>query len=56
MGGDIVAVQLTDSGIAYLHQNPKHKNPSIWQDKKYIINIAIPLFALVISTIALIKK
>lgn len=56
MSGDIVAMRLTDSGRAYLHQNPKLKNPSVWQDKKYIINTVISLLALGISIIALIKK
>lgn len=56
ISGDIVAVRLTDQGRAYLHQNPKLKNPSVWQDKKYIINTAISLVALVVSIIALIKK
>lgn len=56
MSGDIVAVRLSEQGRAYLHQNPKLKNPSVWQDKKYIINTAISLVALVVSIIALIKK
>lgn len=54
--GDIVAVRLTEQGRAYLRQNPKLKNPSVWQDKKYIINTAISLVALVVSIIALMKK
>ena len=56
MTGDIVAVRLTDSGTAYMQQNPKLKNPSIWQDKKYIINTAISLIALIISIISITKK
>ena len=46
---------LTDEGRAYLHTNPTLKNPSIWDDKKYWINTAISVLALIIAIIALFK-
>lgn len=46
---------LTDKGRAYLHSNPDLKNPSIWDDKKYWINTAISILALIIAFIALFK-
>lgn len=52
----VTCIRITDFGRAYFHDNPKLKNPTIWQDKKYIINTAISIVALVISIIALIKK
>lgn len=33
--GGLYAPKLTDKGRAYIHQNPKLKNPSIGEDKKY---------------------
>lgn len=48
-------VRLTDKGKAYLHSNPDLKNPSIWDDKKYWINTAISILALIVAFIALLK-
>jgi hypothetical protein len=48
-----VVTGLTDEGRAYLHSNPDLKNPSIWDDKKYLINTAISVIALVVAIIAL---
>ena len=48
-----VITGLTDEGRAYLHSNPNLKNPSIWDDKKYLINTAISVIALVVAIIAL---
>lgn len=53
--GSIVLIDLTDKGRAYLHINPKLKNPSIWEDKKYWITTIISLVAIIISIIALVK-
>ena len=47
---------LTDKGRAYLHSNPTLENPSIWDDKKYWINTAISVIALVVAIIALFKN
>ena len=52
----LACIHLADYGKAYFTYNPKLKNPSIWQDKKYIITTAISLIALAISIIALIKN
>lgn len=52
----LACIHLVDYGLAYFTFNPKLKNPSIWQDKKYIISTAISIIALAISIIALIKK
>lgn len=52
----IVAPKLTDYGRAYIHQNPKMKNPSIFDDKKYIVTTAISIVALGISIIALLTS
>lgn len=43
--------RITPKGQAYLYDNPKLKNPSIWDDKKYIITTSIAVLALVISII-----
>lgn len=51
-----VVTGLTDEGRAYLHSNPDLKNPSIWDDKKYWINTAISILALIVAIIALFKK
>ena len=51
-----VVTGLTDEGRAYLHSNPDLKNPSIWDDKKYWINTAISVFALIVAIIALFKN
>ena len=52
--GGLSAPRLTDNGRAYIHQNPKLKNPSIWEDKKYWITTSISFVALLMSIIALI--
>lgn len=46
---------ITDKGKAYILINPKLKNPSIWDDKKYWITTGISVVALIISLIAIIK-
>ena len=51
----ILAPRLTAMGESYIASNPKLKNPSIWEDTKYIINTTISIIALIISLIALIK-
>lgn len=51
----ILAPRLTAMGEAYIASNPKLKNPSIWEDTKYIINTTISIIALIISLIAQIK-
>ena len=47
------AASLTQKGKAYLHCNPKLKNPSIWEDKKYWITTSISILAIIISIVAL---
>ncbi len=54
--GEIYTCRITPKGEAYLYSNPKLKNPSIWDDKKYIITTAISVVALVVSTIAIILQ
>lgn len=49
-------IELTDKGKAYMHVNPKLKNPSIWDDKKYIITTIIAVIALIVSIISLFKE
>ena len=51
----IIVTGLTAEGRAYLHSNPNLKNPSIWDDKKYLITTAISFAALIVSIIALLK-
>lgn len=53
MSGNFIAINLTDYGKTYLLKNPKLTNPSIWDDKKYLINTIISIFAVIISAIAL---
>ncbi len=48
-----IAMFLTTYGKDYLSHNPKLNNPSIWDDKKYIINTIISLVAIAISAAAL---
>ena len=48
-------LSLTEQGRTYLYENPKLKNPSIWDDKKYWITTAISFAALIVSFIALLK-
>lgn len=43
---------ITDKGTAYVHMNPKLKNPSIWDDKKYLITTGISLVAFALSLYA----
>lgn len=52
----IIIDGLTDEGRVYMHSNPDLKNPSIWDDKKYWINTAISVFALIVAIIALFKN
>lgn len=42
---------INNNGRAYLLSNPKLKNPSIWDDKKYLITTSIAILALLISVI-----
>lgn len=51
----ILAPRLTAMGEAYIASNPKLKNPSIWEDTKYIINTTISIIALIISLVS-VKK
>lgn len=46
-----ITFQLTDKGKAYLHSNPKLNNPSIFDDKKYIVTTIISIIALILSII-----
>ena len=48
--------ELNEFASAYLYWNPKLNNPSIWDDKKYLITTAIAVAALVISIIAIFKN
>lgn len=50
-----VVIGISDYGKAYLEENPKLHNPSIFDDKKYIINTIISLVALTVAIIALFK-
>lgn len=50
-----IKAMLSDFGKAYIHWNPKLKNPSIWQDKKYWITTGISLLSLTLSIIAILK-
>ena len=50
-----VVTGLSDYGKAYLEENPKLRNPSIFDDKKYIINTITSLVALTVAIIALFK-
>jgi len=52
---EMLAPQLTNEGRAYIATNPSLNNPTIWDDKKYIINTIISVLALVVAIIALIK-
>lgn len=55
LGNHILNINLTEKGNAYLHFNPKLKNPSIWEDKKYWITTFISFVAIIISIVALCK-
>ena len=54
-GGILINPQLSNLGKAYLAANPKLKNPSIWDDKKYVVNTVISVVALAVAIIALFK-
>ncbi len=47
-------LKLTSKGKVYLYENPTLSNPSIWDDKKYLINTIISVIALIMSLIAII--
>ncbi|MBR6197125.1 MAG: hypothetical protein IKQ72_05930 [Bacteroidaceae bacterium] len=47
---------ITEKGKAYIYSNPRLRNPSIWDDKKYIINTIISVISIIISIIAICKK
>lgn len=49
-------LQLTEKGELYLYLNPELKDPSIWDDKKYMINTAISIIALIVAIIALFNQ
>lgn len=51
-----ITYQLTDYGKAYLLSNPQLMNPSIWDDKKYIITTGVAIIALFISIISIFKE
>ena len=53
--GYAIVANLSSKGIIYLRTNPKLSNPSIFDDKKFWINTAISLIAIIISIIALLK-
>ena len=44
---------ITAKGISYFRCNPKLNNPSIWNDKKYIITTIISGVAILIAIAAL---
>ena len=52
---EMLSPRLTDEGRAYIAANPSLHNPSIWDDKKYIINTIISVVALAVAIIALFK-
>jgi hypothetical protein len=52
---ELLAPRLTDEGRAYIVANPSLHNPSIWDDKKYIINTIISVVALAVAIIALFR-
>lgn len=47
---------LTTKGSAYIFRNPKLKNPSIFDDTKYLITTLLSIAAIIISIIALYKS
>jgi len=47
--GGMILPELTNKGELYLYDNPKLKNPSIFQDKGFVVSIV----AIIISIIAL---
>ncbi len=46
---------ITEKGLAYITSNPTLQDPSIWDDKKYVINTIISVIALIVAIIALCK-
>ena len=52
---EMLTPRLTDEGKAYITANPDLSNPSIWDDKKYLITTIISAIALIIAVIALFK-
>ena len=54
-GRMLICPELTDRGKAYIASNPTLKDPTIWDDKKYIINTVISVAALIVAIIALFK-
>ena len=54
--GDAIIANLSEKGVAYLHTNPRLKNPSIFEDRKYVITTIISIIALVVATFALFKN
>jgi hypothetical protein len=53
--GYAIIANLSNKGVAYMKVNPKLKNPSIWEDKKYWITTIISFVAIIISIVALCK-
>ncbi len=43
----------SNRGFAYYHVNPELKDPTLWDDKKYIITTGISILALFISGFSL---
>ena len=54
--GYAIIANLSNKGVAYMRVNPKLKNPSILDDKKFWINTAISFAALVVAIIALFEE
>lgn len=54
--GYAIIANLSNKGIAYMKVNPKLKNPSIFEDKKFWINTAISFAALIVAIIALFEE
>ena len=54
--GYAIIANLSNKGVAYMRVNPKLKDPSILDDKKFWINTAISFVALVVAIIALFKE
>lgn len=42
-------VYLSDYGLAYYRFNPTLDNPTLWDDKRYIITTIISIFSLLLS-------
>lgn len=51
LSDSFITYQLTEKGKAYLLSNPKLNNPSIFDDKKYIVTTIISIIALILSII-----